>query len=42
MGLRAKARVANGLTWKDYGDRYAANIARIVAQREDRRELLQA
>lgn len=26
MGRRAQARVANGLTWKDYGDRYAANI----------------
>lgn len=30
MGRRAQARVANGLTWKDYGDRYAANIRRVV------------
>ncbi|WP_421917730.1 glycosyltransferase family 4 protein [Mameliella sp.] len=33
MGRRAQARVSNGLTWADYGDRYAANIRRIVAER---------
>lgn len=32
MGQRAKARVASGLTWDDYGDRYADNIRRCVAQ----------
>lgn len=37
MGWRAQARVANGLTWKDYGDRYAANIHRAVAERGSRR-----
>lgn len=31
MGMRAKARVERGFTWKDYGDRYAANIRRITA-----------
>lgn len=33
MGRRAQARVNNGLRWKDYGDRYAANIRRVVEMR---------
>lgn len=33
MGKRAKARVTQGFSWKDYGDRYAANIRRIMAER---------
>jgi len=33
MGGRAGTLVADGLTWKDYGDRYAASIRRIVAEK---------
>lgn len=42
MGQRAKARVAQGLTWKDYGDRYAANIHRILAERSATKQVVRS
>lgn len=38
MGTRAKARVTVGFSWKNYGDRYAANIRRILAERSAARQ----
>lgn len=33
MGRTAKARIASGLTWADYGSRYAENIRQVTAAR---------
>jgi glycosyltransferase involved in cell wall biosynthesis len=39
MGRRAQQLVAEGLTWKDYGDRYVANIQRIVQNQRAGRDI---
>lgn len=38
MGQRAKARVKQGFSWEDYGNRYISNICRILAERSGTQE----